>query len=267
MIFRCPHCGAKAAPSTPDCPTCSQRMVRRCAACAEEIAATATICKYCGDGERPERRREIEIIEKPAMRCAWEDLSKGVGRRWWGTWLQSNLCPREFFRNLPVSTGHKWPLGFAYGFVAQVIVAVALVAMGAGGLRAMRGEQVSFGEGLGGAGILLAAIPATFLAVAAGLYAATLCWHLLLKVLGGRGAFQGTLRVVGYASGAEAWNLIPYVGPIVATIFRTLLHYHGFREVHGLSKFRAFGAAILPVLVAIGVGAAVVGIALSQPLR
>ncbi len=261
MIFTCPHCNAKAAPGSKDCGACGRKMVRECPYCAEEIAVKASACKYCGEEIQetreplrraatvPAPRPEIEFLEEVRPTCAWEDTSKGVLRRWWGTWFASNFSPRRFFETLPRSTGHKWPVGYAYGLLAQGIVIAALALVLGGGLYVASGHEISTKQAWAWTGAFAAAIPVSFIVVAVLLYVQSFLWHLLLWILGAKGGFQGTLRVIGYASGTAAWGLIPWLGPVIGGFIKMALYYHGFRKVHGLSGPRAFFAVIFPLLI------------------
>jgi len=265
MIFHCPFCGVKVRPDARDCQVCKKPMLRRCPHCAEEIAANAEACKYCGDEVAPAKKREslraasqtyppdVVFLDERKAACSWEDTSKGLLRRWWGTWAESNFHPSRFFRNLPTQGGHKWPVGFAYGLVAQVFVLAALALITASGVASV--SDVSLSERLPWltAGLVIAAIPATFLGVALTLYFSSFLWHVFLKLLGAKGGFESTLRVVGYGTSANGWLfLLPFVAPIM----KLVLYYHGFREVHGLSKGRALFALAFPTLLTVGLAAA-----------
>lgn len=276
MIFTCPHCNAKITPGTKDCGSCGRKMVRDCPYCAEEIAVKATACKYCGEeietsreplrraaspAPAPARKPDIEFLGDVRPACAWEDTSKGVVRRWWGTWLSSSFSPREFFATLPKSSGHKWPIGYAYGLLAQGLVLAAVALVLGGGLYVAGGNHISTKQAWTGVGLFAAAIPASFVAVAAVLYLKSFFWHVLLWILGAKGGFQGTLRVIGYSTGTVLWNFIPGLGGLMGM----LLHYHGFRRVHGLSGPKAFFAVMFPALLAIGAVVALLAAGCCRP--
>lgn len=287
MIFHCPHCGLKAAPDTSNCAGCRRSMVRACPACAEQVAVTAAACKYCGEEISPFREpargprppaEEVRFLENTVVSpaCAWEDRSKGLLRRWWGAWAQSNFAPKAFFRGLKPDSGHAWPVGFAFGLAAQVLVLVVLgMIAGVGVLefygidcfKPLAGEITAQGVPTTSADLQQAArwtpaavaavgIPVAFFGMTAALYLSSLLWHVLLKLLGGQGGFQSTLRVIGYGSGAAAWLMLPFAGLVLAPLMKLSLYYHGFREMHGLSRGRAIFAAIFPILIVAGLAAA-----------
>ncbi len=256
MILSCPFCGVRARPADRDCPHCGRRMARACSNCAEEIAADAPVCKYCGNESEPAplrpARPEVEFLEEPVVhRCAWEDASRGFLRRWWGTWAESNFSPRRFFRAMPPSGGHRWPVGFAFGLTAQFLVVATLAAAGIAAGAALAGHPLERHVMTWGAVILVGLIPAGFLAVTLGLYATAIFWHILAKLLGGKEGFEATLRIVGYSSGTQVWGLIPFLG-LLQPVLQAVLLYHGFRQVHGMSKGRALAAVLLPMLIAAG---------------
>ena len=283
MIFHCPHCGLKAAPGKTDCGGCRRPMVRACPACAEDVAVTSTACKYCGEEISPLREaarvrpaEEIRFLEATVVSpaCAWEDRSKGLLRRWWGTWAQSNFAPKAFFRGLKPDGGHAWPVGFAFGLTAQILVLVVLAMIAGVGLREFYGidlrphlenaanapvpvpdAQINTAARWSPVAVAAVGIPTAFLGVTLALYASSLLWHVFLKLLGAKGGFQSTLRVVGYGSGAAAWLLIPFAGAVMAPLMKLALYYHGFREMHGLSRARAAFAVMLPLLIAGGLAA------------
>jgi hypothetical protein len=260
MIFHCPHCRAQASAGSADCARCGRRMTRPCPSCSETVAVTAPACKYCGEELSALRVAskpavpDVQFLDErptPAAGVPWEDASRGLLSRWWGTWAAVSFSPSTFFSR-PAKSGHRWPVGFAFGLTAQALTLVAFGLLVAGGITAAAGHDISDRVRWSSVALFTAAIPATFLATTLALYVASFLWHLLAKVLGGKGSFGDTLRVVSYAGSADAWLLIPWLGAAISPILRTVMHYHGFRQVHGFGRFRAFVVAIFPLLLIVG---------------
>jgi hypothetical protein len=266
-------------------------MIRRCPACAEDISLKADQCKYCGEAVPPEKDPrpargpvpaktatrapreisqarptppDIEFLDEPARSCAWENPNRGVASRWWATWRESNFHPTRFFENLPRNTGHRWPVGFANGLWAQVLFVAVVIATGALGVAAVQGHPIEPWVLWLGVGAVVVGIPVYFLLVTTGLYIGAFLWHILLSLMGAKGGFEGTLRVVAYSSGTQVWNVVPILGPVVSVLLKGVLYYQGFRHVHGLSKARAFVATVLPLALMVGAVVALVAVGASQ---
>ncbi len=271
MILHCPHCRVKVSRDQKNCVTCRRLMIRRCPACAEDISVLAALCKYCGESVAPAPGAplaplptiapaavapppvvpaapapEVEFIGD-LRHVAWEDKAAG-GRlkRWWVTW-GALMSPAEFWRRAPVEGGHCKPISFAWFPVAQILT-LALPFLFVGSVFACDGEVAQ--RTLVFSAFWLALYPITYAFVAAGTWITAALWHLPLKILGGKGTYQGTVRTVAYNSGAHVWHLVPVLGTVVAFVLGTFLNYHAFRNVHSLGKFRAGLAAALPWMVA-----------------
>lgn len=260
MIFHCPHCNVKAKADAADCANCGRRMTRPCPSCAETVAVNAPACKYCGEALAPLRvaapKADVEFVDEPkAPGVPWEDASRGLLSRWWGTWAAVSFSPSTFFSR-PAKPGHRWAVGFSFGLVAQALAVVAVGLLAAAGVTAAAGHEVSDRVRWSSVALFTAAIPATFLATTLALYATSFLWHLLAKVMGGKGSFGDTLRVVAYSGAADGWLLIPWLGAAIAPFLRTMMHYHGFRQAHGFGRFRALFVALFPLLLIVGLLAA-----------
>lgn len=79
---------------------------------------------------------------------------------------------------------------------------------------------------------------------------------MLLLVRAATASFESTLRVVCYATTAEAANVIPFVGGYVALPWVIVLQVIGTASVHGCSYGRATLAVLLPLLLCCGLGIA-----------
>jgi hypothetical protein len=266
-------------------------MIRRCPACAEDISVLAALCKYCGESVMPvpaaplvtlptvapatvappppppalkgsdahpsgqAPRPEIEFVGD-VRHVAWEDRAAGgkLGR-WWSTW-SSLMSPADFWNRAPVEGGHCKPISFAWFPIAQVLtVLLPFVFVGTALACPMRGE---IGEKMMFMGSYLLLYPLTYVGVALTTWIGAALWHVPLKILGGKGTYEGTVRTVAYNSGVHIWHLVPVLGSVVAFTLWTFLNYHAFRNVHSLGKFRAGLAAALPwILATAGIAALV----------
>ena len=281
MILHCPHCRVKVARDQKHCLTCRRLMIRRCTACAEDISVLAALCKYCGESVTPVSGAPlapplptiapaaVEIPRVPAApapevqflgdvrHLAWEDRASG-GRlkRWWSTWA-SLMNPAEFWRHAPVEGGHCKPISFAWFPVAQVLT-LALPFVFVGSALACPISPTVAQKVIVFSAFYLALYPLTYVGVALSTWISALAWHVPLKILGGKGSYEGTVRTVAYNSGVHVWHLVPVLGSVVAFVLWTFLNYHAFRNVHSMGKFRAGLAAAMPWILATAAIAAVI---------
>lgn len=272
MILHCPHCRVKVARDQKHCVTCRRLMIRRCPACAEDISVLAALCKYCGETVVPQPgapivelpvvapaqvapppppapKPEVEFIGD-VRHVAWEDRAAG-GRlkRWWTTWA-SLMNPAEFWRKAPVEGGHCKPISFAWFPIAQLLT-LALPLFVFVAPAAACPVHVGYAEKVAVSAVVwLLLYPVTYILVALSTWIGALAWHVPLKILGGKGTYQGTVRTVAYNSGVHVWHLVPVLGSVVAFVLWTFLNYHAFRNVHSMGKFRAGLAAALPWIAA-----------------
>lgn len=265
MIFRCPHCRVSVRPSEKDCPSCRQPMLKRCETCREDISILATLCKYCGDEfenrPAPQPQPDIVFLEEPSSSVAWETKG-GVFSRWWRTMLSATFHPRRFMRSLPREGGYAKPIAFVYMmFVQALLVAVVVLAI-AGFGAAVGGEQLAKSDIRKAAVLVLVSIPLGYVASAAWAFLASGFWHLMARLAGSKAGFQSTFRMISYASGTMAWGLIPGVGKLVQLVSGSILLYHGFRRVHGLTRGRALLAFAMPVVLGLAAMAVITAVAI-----
>lgn len=81
-----------------------------------------------------------------------------------------------------------------------------------------------------------------FLFIMAGIY------HIFVLMVGGKGGFVSTLKVVSYSISAMLLEVIPFIGVPLFWFYSIYLYTIGFRELHKISSSRAFIASILPII-------------------
>lgn len=269
MILNCPFCRTPVKPEHQDCAECTQRMVRGCPNCNETISVLAKICKYCGEAvegaakESTPERPKPDIVFLPdgstrspsgtSLTINWEEKG-GFFSRWWGTWKQASFKPGEFMKSVKGGS-YCSALGFVYGMFVQALLVAVLIGAIVGTGLALGGMRMPKRDLLHALTVVLVSIPIAYVAVVAGTFLASGFWHLMARLAGGTGTFKDSFRMVAYSTASAPWALIPGLGKCAQIFFQAMMLYHGFREVHGLSKRRSILALVMPAIV----GLAIVG--------
>ena len=103
---------------------------------------------------------------------------------------------------------------------------------------------------LSGIWIFLTLIVGIPLAVTLNLVCYSGILHLmLLMVRGGTEGYQSTFRVVAYSQAALAWNVIPFMGAWIATVWKLVIQVIGLHEIHHTSYARVIMAFLLPFFI------------------
>ena len=99
-----------------------------------------------------------------------------------------------------------------------------------------------------------------------GLFLFSAIVHLCLVIVGGlkrsTAGFEGSFRVVSYATVAQLANLIPVAGGLICFVWTLVLATLGLQELHETSQGKAVVAVLLPVVLCcacVGVLMAVAG--------
>lgn len=88
----------------------------------------------------------------------------------------------------------------------------------------------------------------------------TLVLHFFLLILGGvNKGLEGTLKVALYSNATSMFNLIPFIGGIIAFFWNCVVLVIGLREIHETSTLRALFSLLLPIflLFILGIAAAI----------
>ena len=105
---------------------------------------------------------------------------------------------------------------------------------------------------VGGVVAVAAQIVIAPVAALIGLFVGGAIVHLFLWMLGGlddsRAGYEGTVRVLAYASLAQLANAVPFVGWIGAVVWSVVLQTVGLARVHRTTPGRAVAAVLMPLV-------------------
>jgi hypothetical protein len=102
--------------------------------------------------------------------------------------------------------------------------------------------------------------------VAIWLFIMTGILHICLMIVGGANKdIDVTFRVAAYSQGATApWNIIPFVGNLVGSVWQLICVIIGLKESHQTSIGKVILAILLPLIVCCGLGIIFMGLALGM---
>jgi hypothetical protein len=84
-----------------------------------------------------------------------------------------------------------------------------------------------------------------------GLFIVAAVLHLFVLLVGGArsstSGFEGTFRVVGYASTASVAQVIPFIGGLIAIVWWIYIAAKGIQRMHRTTSGRALAAILLPM--------------------
>ena len=194
----------------------------------------------------------------------WDGRAQaGFFKAWWDTVFQSLRWPNEFYARMPVRGGYWEPLLYAVvttllGVLVSLLWQVPLQMLP---LAAGHGLMGKLGAGFGMAAIMLiACLLLLFMPffIALGQFIGAVIGHIFVVVMGGRGGFQATFRVLCFANSSQVFQVVPGFGGIIATVFWCILVYHGYRHAHRMNQTQAIVAMLLPLALFMALVAAAV---------
>lgn len=223
---------------------------RRCPSCRAELPEVPGLrfCPHCG-----------ALLPAAVLGIPMEQRrTYGLFNALWHTWRQACLEPMAFFRQV----GFSQDVGAAVVFMLLVSLITSL----ASGLLLLAGLQAPLWalarkEGLpisplfgGAAGALLLAPLVFLLSALIGWAISTAVLHLLLLIVGGaRKGMSTTALVLAYASAPQVFNVVPWLGGLVASIWSLVLLIVGLSQAHETDTWRAVLAVFLPLLLCCGI--------------
>ncbi len=79
--------------------------------------------------------------------------------------------------------------------------------------------------------------------------------HLCLMIVGGnKSGYQSTFRAISYSYCAHLFDIVPFIGSFVGSVYMIILIIFGVREGHRITTGKAVLAVLLPLIVVLGLG-------------
>ena len=158
------------------------------------------------------------------------------------TWLKIMKTPGDFYEQMPTEGGYADPVKFAA--ISYLIAGIGLT-------------LISLGMGFA----LIIVMP---IMGVIGIFIGGLFLHIFFKIVGGKGTYEGTVRLLAYASATMALSWIPLVG-ILANLYMIYMEVIGGAKIHRISTLSSLIAVfVIPLILAIVLmlvmGAAIAGI-------
>ncbi len=122
---------------------------------------------------------------------------------------------------------------------------------------AMRGMSMSMLPGMDGlssaalpVGYIIGVIVFAPVLIVLGLFVWSAIVHLFLLLFGAAGGgFEGTFRVMAYATTAQLSQIVPMCGGVIGFFWGLVLEIIGLAEVHETSQAKAAAAVLLPLVI------------------
>ena len=253
LLLTCPHCGFSKKLSLKKVPAAAKMAV--CPRCHEKFPISHR--EKPGDPPRGKLPEMLESgISKPSMDSdeeivlsPWEKRNDlGLLNGIFLTFKTALFEPGVLFKARRYPEGIREPLAFGllsggFGDMLAFFWPVLLFSLG----------FVPFDDSVFGPldriliVTLMVGIP---LAVVLNMFFYSGILHLMLLIVrGGGGGYQATFRVVAYSQAALVWNIIPFMGAWIATVWKLVIQIIGLHEIHHISYARVMMAFLLPILI------------------
>jgi hypothetical protein len=191
--------------------------------------------------------REISTEEKVSP---WES---GGGFFWayMRTTKEALFSPTQFFKKVSAGEGYWSPL--IYGIISGIIgFGVSMVFqwfLFSAFIPPQIHALIPYNLFLT---LSLIGIP---LMVASSIFVGSAITHLCLMVVGGnKKGYQVTFRAISYSYCAQLFNIVPFIGNFIASVYTIILIIIGAREGHGITTGKAVLAVLLPLIIVVGLG-------------
>jgi|YelNatPaOPRAMG01_1025707.scaffolds.fasta_scaffold12218_2 hypothetical protein len=169
-------------------------------------------------------------------------------KRLWSNWVDVMFNPSSFFKNIDHEKQVPFPVvfGIVWGTIALILNIPTV-------MYTQQSYIKFFSDNMPAPVVLPFSIYFSILVVSPFflfifLFIMSGIYHIFVLLVGGKGGFISTLKVISYSISAMVLEVIPFIGAPLFWFYSIYLYTIGFRELHKISSSRAFIAAILPVV-------------------
>lgn len=146
------------------------------------------------------------------------------------TWLKVIKTPGDFFEQMPTMGGYADPVKFAG-------ICYLIAGIGISIITLVAGSTPGIGD------LILMPVIGVF-----GIFIAGFILHIFFKILGGKGTYEGTVRLTAYTSAIMILSWIPFLF-ILPDIYMIYMAVIGGTKVHKISITRSVIAVMTPLII------------------
>ncbi|MFB6076149.1 MAG: YIP1 family protein [Candidatus Aenigmatarchaeota archaeon] len=180
-------------------------------------------------------------------------MAKFEGLGWIEAVKSIIVNPKDFFSNMSTDGGYEKPIVFAainFVIVSLITGILYFSYLSTFGGLFLNGPMPGFIPNIGLVGIL--AIPFMIVLSLVGgiisLFVVAAISHVLLIIVGGKGSYEGTFRIVAYTTAFVLISWIPVLNILIG-IYALYVVLIGYSKIHEISKGRALLGLLIPLLV------------------
>ncbi len=209
----------------------------------ESITATPSSIAFNNDVEQDQNTQSnpysqaIPIANEPSFI-----------KRLWQNWVDVMFNPSPFFKSIINEKQIVFPIIFAviWGTISILLNIPTVLRMRHAIFFRFFGDSFSGAMPSSGSFYTSVLFTSPFLLVV-GIFIISAIYHAFILLVGGKGGFGSTVKVISYSIAAMVLQVVPFIGTPLYWFYSLYLYTIGFRELHKLTTARAFVAALFPI--------------------